>query len=287
MTSTRSFALLAAASLAAASPLAAQTWQTLTSGRQRHGETQLAVSVTYAAGEFRLGAAPAGTLYSMNLRYDEDHFTPLREYDAQGPRLRLGVRGKNGDVNLGTHKGDQAGSLDLQLAPDIPLALDLEVGAVRSAVDLGGLALRSVRYRTGASETTLRFSRPNRQACEELVMEAGAAKFEAWTIGNAACRRVRFNGGVGDVTLDFSGSWQGVTRADLTVAMGTLPLMLPRDAGVSVRLSRFLASFDQAGFTRRGDTYYTANYDSAAKKLFLDVNATFGGVNVVWTAGGR
>ena len=281
-------ALLAAASLAAARPSAAQTWQTLTSARQRHGETQLTVVVNYAAGEFRLGAAPAGTLYRMDLRYDEDRFTPLREYDVQAGRLRVGARGRGGRVeSVGRRKGDPTPSLDLQLAPDIPLALDLELGAVKSAVDLGGLALRSVRYRTGASETTLRFSRPNPEPCSELAIEAGAAAFHAWSLGNAGCRSVRLEGGVGDVTLDFSGAWQGAMSADLSVALGTLTLMLPRDAGVAVHLSRFLASFDQAGFVKRGDTWYSAGYESARRRLVLHVSATFGAVRVAIGVVGR
>jgi hypothetical protein len=288
VTGPRALLLFAAASLAAASPVGAQTWRTLTSARQRHGETQLTVSVNYAVGEFRLAAGTAGTLYRMDLRYDEDRFTPLREYDAQAARLLLGVRGRGNHVDLADRKrGEPVPSLDLQLAPDIPLALELDLGAVRSQVDLGGLALRSVRYRTGASETTLRFSRPNPEPCSALTLEAGAAAFHAWALGNANCRSVRFEGGVGDVTLDFSGTWQDTMRADLNVAIGTLTLMLPRDAGVAIRLSRFLASFDRSGFEKRGDTYYTAGYESARRRLVLDVTAAFGGVNVVWTAGNR
>ncbi|MGE5291213.1 MAG: hypothetical protein ACM3ML_29245, partial [Micromonosporaceae bacterium] len=274
--------------LAAARPSGAQTWQTLTSARQRHGETQLAVEVRYAAGEFRLAAASPGTLYRMDLRYDEDRFTPLRAYDAQAGRLLLGARGKGGHVELADRReGDPTPSLALQISPDVPLALSLELGAVHSEVDLGGLALTSVRYRTGASETTLRFSRPNPEPCTQLTLEAGAAEFHAWLLGNANCRSVRFQGGVGNVTLDFSGAWQGVTNADLDVAIGSLTLMLPRDAGVAVRLSRFLASFDPAGFTKRGDTWYSAGYETARRRLVLDVSAAFGGVNVVWTGGGR
>jgi hypothetical protein len=288
VTGSRALLLLAGAAQGAAAPLGAQTWRTITSARQRHGETQLTVSVNYAAGEFHLAAAPAGTLYRMDLRYDEDRFTPLREYDAPAARLLVGVRGRGDHVDLAERrKGGPVPSFDLQLAPDIPLSLELELGAVSAQVDLGGLALRSVHYRTGASETTLRFSRPNPEQCSVLALEAGAAAFQAWALGNANCRSVRFEGGVGDVTLDFSGTWQGTIDADLNVAIGTLTLMLPRDAGVAVRLSRFLASFDRSGFERRGGTYYTAGYESARRRLVLDVSAAFGGVNVVWTAGNR
>jgi len=284
----RTVLFLAAASMAAASPLPAQTWRTLTSARQRHGETTLTVSVNYGAGEFRLSAAPEGTLYRMELRYDEDRFTPVRDYDAEAARLALGIRGRGGRVNLGDRRsGEPVPSLDLELSPDIPLILDLELGAVKSRVDLGGLALRRVRYRTGASETDLRFSQPNPEDCDELQLEAGAAALRVWSIGNANCRQVRFDGGVGDVTLDFSGAWRGEMVAGLNVAFGTLTLMLPRDAGVSVRVTRFLASFERTGFVKRGDTYYTPGYDASSRRLALDVRAALGGIDVVWTGAGR
>ena len=283
MTLRPSLLLLAAASLAAASHLEAQTWRTLTSARQRHGETQLTVDVRYAVGEFRLGVADEGSLYRMDLLYDEERFVPVRRYSADSAHLVLGVEGRGHVRSMEHRKGDPTPSLAIELAPDLPLSLDLELGAVKSRVDLGGLALRRVRYRTGASETTLLFSRPNPEPCSELDLTAGAAAFHAWSLGNANCRTVSFDGGVGEVTLDFSGSWRGVMTAHLNVALGSLTLMLPRDAGIEVRVSRFLASFDRSGFEKRGNTYFTPGYERAERRLVLDVNATFGGVNVVWT----
>ena len=52
--------------------------------------------------------------------------------------------------------------------------------------------------------------------------------------------------------------------------------------GVSVHLNRFLASFDAAGFTKRGDMYYSSNFNSARYRLTLDVNAALGGVEIAW-----
>jgi len=66
-------------------------------------------------------------------------------------------------------------TMDVALSAELPLRLSLDLGAVEAEVDLSGLSLRSVRYRTGASETRLRFGEPNPVACEQLVMAAGAA----------------------------------------------------------------------------------------------------------------
>jgi predicted membrane protein len=113
-------------------------------------------------------------------------------------------------------------------------------------------------------------------------MEAGAAEFHVSDIANANCRRVRFQGGVGEVTLDFSGEWRQSMDADVDVSNGSLNLRLPRDVGVVIRLSRFLASFESAGFVKRGRAYYSSNYESARHRLTLDINATIGGVDVAW-----
>jgi hypothetical protein len=260
----------------------AQTWRTLTSARQLHGESQLAVEVEYGAGRLRISPGAGGELYRLEMRYDEERFTPVREWDAASGSLRLGLRGRDGIRVSRDRGGEEAPYLDLGLSPDIPVALAVEAGAAESEVELGGLALRQLRYETGASATRLRFSRPNPVACEAMEVRVGAAQFEARQIANANCAQVRFEGGVGRVTLDFTGTWRRSMEADLEVGLGHLDLRLPRDVGVAVHLSRFLASFDAAGFEKRGDVYYSANWTSARQRLTLRINAAFGGVQVAW-----
>lgn len=268
-----------------ATPATAQTWRTITSARQLHGEGALEVEVTYGVGRFSLSPGAPGTLYRMEMRYDEERFSPVREYDPANAILRLGVRGRGGDtrVTLGDRRrrDSQTPSFDLTLPPDIPLALMLELGAVESDIELGGLSVRRLDYRTGASQSRVRFSSPNPFPCESLYLAAGAAEFHASGLANANCRRVRFEGGVGEVTLDFTGAWRQPMSADVNVSIGSLTLQIPRDVGVSIRLNRFLASFERAGFVKRGNTYYSDNFESARYRLTLNVNATIGGVDVV------
>jgi len=244
------------------------------------------VHVQYGAGRFRLSPGTSAELYRMELRYDEDKFVPLREYDLSTGNLSLGVRSREGQgmrVSLGDRPRDGVvPSFNLALNPDIPLALDMELGAVEADVELGGLALRRISYRTGASETRLRFGRPNPVACDEMEMQAGAAQFRADDLANANCARVSFRGGVGDVTLDFGGTWRRSVTADVNVGIGSLHLQLPQDVAVVVQLNRFLASFNPAGFEKRGNMYYSANFNSARYRLTLNVNASIGGVDVAW-----
>ena len=262
----------------------AQAWRTVTSARQLHGERELAVQVEYGAGLFRITPGAEGELYRLEMRYDEEKFTPVRTFEPASGSLRLGVHGRDGvHVSLGdARRGEQPPYLNLELSPDIPLALDLRLGAVESDVELGGLALQRVHYETGASATRVHFSRPNPISCSELEMRAGAAEIEVRQIANANCAHVSFDGGVGRVMLDFTGTWRQSIEADINVGLGSLNLRLPRDIGVAVHLSRFLASFDAAGFQKRGDVYYSSNWTSARQHLTLRVNASIGEVQVAW-----
>lgn len=262
----------------------AQTWRTITSARQLHGETELTVEVDYAAGRFRLSPGAGGSLYRMEMRYDEERFIPVREYDAEPGVLRLGVRSRRGEhVRVGTRRrSSEIPSLDLTLAPEVALSLNLDLGATEADVELGGLALRGLRYRTGASESRISFSRPNPVDCEELELQAGAAELSVGQIANANCGRIRFHGGVGEVTLDFTGTWRRSMEADIDVGIGSLTLELPTDVGVSVRVTRFLASFESAGFIKRGNVYYSRNYEVARQRLTITVNATIGEIGVNW-----
>jgi hypothetical protein len=261
----------------------AQTWRTMSSARQLQGESRLTVDVRYGVGEFRLAPTTGGELYRMELRYDEERFIPVRDYQPESGTLRLGTRSRDqAHVSLGRTEGDDPPYLDVALTDAVPLALTLELGAVTSRVDLGGLRLRRFTYRTGASETRLRFSRPNAVACEEMVLEVGAAQLNASGLGNANCARLRVSGGVGEVSLDFSGQWRQSLDADVNVGVGSLRLRVPRDVGVAVELNRFLASFDAPGFTKRGDTWYSENWDRARQRLTMRVNASFGGIEMTW-----
>jgi hypothetical protein len=282
--SRRALALLLTTFGCSSGPAVAPAWRTVTATQDLRGEHEVTVNVQYGAGRFHLVPGTGNELYRMQLRYDENTFTPVREYDAATRTLRLGVKGRTGGrirVRNRDHN-EPPPSLDLALTPSVPLTLNLEMGAVEADADLGGLNLRRATFRTGASESHLRFSRPNAAPCEELTIEAGAAELHAEQLANSNCARVGFNGGVGDVTLDYSGTWQRSMIANINVGVGSLKLRLPRGVGVSVHLNRFLASFDADGFEKHGDTYVTANYEGARYRLEMNVNASIGGVDVEW-----
>ena len=259
-------------------PLGAQSWRTVESSRQLRDSAEHRVRVHYGAGRFDVSGTSAPVLYSMTLRYDESTVTPLHRYDAAEHLLELGTEGESKHLRS---SGDQGkGEMRLALSRSVPLDLSLELGATKAMLDLGGLLLQRVKLESGASETVLDFSSPNETRMDLLDVDVGAATFEARNLGNANASSIRVHGGVGSVDLDFGGQWTQDANVDVQLALGKLTLHVPRDVGVRVEVEKFLASFDQQGLQKRGDAYYSDNWDRAKFRIRLHASTTFGGIEI-------
>jgi hypothetical protein len=269
--------VVALACAAHAPPAAAQSWRTVSSSRQLRGENALDVQVRYGAGRFSIQPAPADLLYRLQLRYDEDVFEPRTEFD--GRNLELGLDGSGRNFRIGRHQG---GAMDVELAPAVPMELEIDFGAGTADIDLGGLALTALSIRTGASETLLDVSRPNPATLERAEMHVGAADFTARRLGNLNARRIEVNAGVGDVTIDLTGEWRqdGVVRVKM--GLGSLELRFPEGIGVKLERETLLTSLDTQGLVKRGDAYYSVDWERAERRITVQVEAAFGSIDVRW-----
>lgn len=271
--------LLAAVAVAAPRVAAAQDWRTITSMRQVGSEDELRVTVEYGAGRLDLAPAAPGVLYRSSLRYDADVIRPQISYRSGALRLGLDnvrVRGRN----------MKSGQLRLDLGTEVPLDLKLEFGAARANIDLSGIPLKRLRIATGASETDLRVDRASAESCEEVDLDVGAAAFRAIGLGNLNPERVRFSGGVGEVTLDFTGEARRDIDVGIEMGLGSLTLRVPRGTGIQVRKSGLLVGFDSQELIKRGDTFYSQDWESADRRITFEVQAALGSVRVVWVDAG-
>jgi hypothetical protein len=257
----------------------AQSWRTVESARQLRDSAAHQVHVRYGAGRIDVAATNAPVLYAMTLRYDESSSSPLHSYDAESRLLTLGVDGQT--ERFARNMDDKSrGEMRLSLSRAVPLDIDLALGATKAQLDLGGLNLLALHLQSGASETLVDFSVPNQGRMRSLDVDVGAASFEARNLANANVAAVRVHGGVGSVELDFGGQWTQDMSVDVSLTLGKLALHVPRDVGVRVEVQKFLASFDQQGLEKRGDAYYSENWDRAKFHLRVRAETTFGGIEI-------
>lgn len=273
-----SLGIVAAALVLAAPPLAAQDWQTLAVSRRQVDESQLEAKVSHAAGTLRFKPADGALLYSMDLRYDAENFDPV--VDFAGAELALGVEGIGRDLRI---KGDRgAADMEVALSSRVPLDLELEFGAGRAEVELGGLRLTDLVIRTGASESRIEVSHPNPIRLSHATFSAGAAQLEASGLANLNAERISVDAGVGAVVLDFSGEWRGDLGVEVEMGLASLELRIPRGVGVKLVKESFLTDLDASDLSRDGDAWYSSDWSSAEYHVTLDIRAGFGSIEVHW-----
>ena len=257
----------------------AQSWRTMEVSRQLRDSQEHSVRVRYGAGRFVLRPSDEPVLFSMSLRYDEERMRPLHLYNPEARTVTLGVDGES--PRWTRYVGDRNESeMRLLLARSVPMDLRLELGATHARVDAGGLSLTSLQIETGAADAVLDFSTPNRARMRTLDLKLGAASFVITNLGHANVDRVRVEGGVGAIDLDFGAAIANDIEIDAEVALGKLAVHLPGEAGIRVDIRRVLAGFEHPGLVRRGNAFYSDNWESAKTRVRIRAETVLGAVEV-------
>ncbi len=246
------------------------------------GERRLHAVIEFAAGRLIVRTAARDRLYGLSLNYDADRFRPIGRYDPVAGEVHLGVEViGSGGIRVDRRRALPQQAL-IELSSGVELTLDASIGATESTLDLGGLRLSALELKTGASRTTINFATPTTGACRTASVTSGAGELTVTGAGNSGCRFWRLEGGVGAVNLDLDGAWPADARITLNMALGGVTLTAPKELGLRVRMSGFLAGFDGRGFSKDGKTYTSTNYVSAKRHIDVEVSSALGGVSVVW-----
>lgn len=270
---------LAGLLLFAGPSLLAQEWRTIESSRQLRGDAPATVRVEYAAGTFDLSGTDDPVLYRMKLRYDARRSTPVAGFDDATRTVTLGTRGlSSGTWHRDTRKGS---TLRAEITRTAPIRLTCALGATRGDLALGGLRITEFTLKAGASETHVDFATPNPESSAVVDIDVGAASVSVRRGGNARASRIHANVGAGTLDYDLAGDWTGDVAVSANVAVGSMRLRVPADAGVRVRARTFIADFGRAGLEKRGDAWVSPGFDSAARRIRVDVTVALGGFEVV------
>lgn len=257
----------------------AQTWRTVELARQVRDSAEHRVRVEYGRGRFLLFAGEPRRLYDARIRFDETRGTPASSYEADSRTVTLGVH-YDGEERSGRSGKESMGEMRLTLSPEVPLDLDLELGAVDSEIELGGLAVRALSLDASASRAVVTFEEPNRTEMRMLNLRAQAASLRATSLANANAAAMRFATGVGNIELDFGGRWSGDIEATVDVTLGRVHVRIPEEVGVRVEMSRLIARFSHPDLERQGDAWVSDNWSSAEHRLTLRIDTAFGTVEI-------
>jgi hypothetical protein len=227
----------------------------------------------FGAGELTLNPGDQGTLVTGTATYNVKQLKP--EVTVTGNEVVI----NNGDLKFNTLPvlKDFKNEWDLALGLD-PMNLDIQAGAYQGRIELGGLALHSLKVVDGAADVELTFSSPNLVEMDALRYETGASQIHLTGLANANFSDMNFKGGAGEYVLDFSGELKRDATVTVDAGLSSVKIIVPEGTAARVIVDRGLANVDiDSGWEKSGNDYSTTG---EGPELTINVNLGAGNLNL-------
>jgi len=235
------------------------------------------VEILFGAGDLEVAADASDQLFSGRFRYNVVEWEPEVTFENDVLTVEQGGTG----TKWGFPTGSTRNEWELTFSPDIPLEMEIKVGAGKGDLDFSGLQLAGLGLELGAGDFEIQFDEPNEIEMSRFTLDAGASKLEVYGLGYASPEEIEVQGGVGDVTLDFTGDWARSSDVQVTAGVGSVTLHLPDDVGVRVEVDGGLSSVDASGLEREGDAYVNEAFGEAEIELRIHVTTGVGALRLL------
>lgn len=211
------------------------------------------VQIQMGAGELAVSGG-ASELLEASFTYNVKELNPRATYE--GGRLEV----RDSDVKEGIRSlldlGEYRNEWDLKLNEDVPMEMNVDLGAGRSNLALGALTLTRLDIRGGAGDVDLDLS------------------------SSQSLGRLDFDMGAGGVNIDLTGEWGKDLDARLTGGLGGITLRLPSNVGVKVDVETGVGSVDASGLTKDGNSYTNDAYGVSDVTLRIAVEGGVGRIRL-------
>jgi hypothetical protein len=204
---------------------------------EQENAERVRATVKFGGGELDVSGG-GESLLRGEFVYNVEELEPEVTYDVQDGQGELLVKHGSDPIRLDQlalpDRGELRNEWTLAFSEDVPLDLQLDVGASYGKIELGGLMLENLDLTMGAADLQLGFDRPNSERLRSFHIYSGAAKLELSELGNANLERLTFDGGLGTYHFDFGGDWQQSADVRILAGASQVTLRLPTEVGVRV-----------------------------------------------------
>jgi hypothetical protein len=206
------------------------------------------VSLSFGAGKLTLSPG-AKNLVNGTVVYNVDDLKP--EIIKDGDSIEI----KQGDFKSLPPFKDMKNEWDLKLG-NAPMDLVISAGAYDGTLELGGLSLKSLEVKDGASNVDVSFSKRNPIEMNILRYSTGASDVKLVGLANANFSTLAFSGGAGNYTLDFGGDLQQDAVATVDSGLGNVTLIIPENVKAKVTVEGAAVNINHgSGWTQNGQEY--------------------------------
>jgi len=261
-------------------------FQTIHREIDRTKEKELSAIIDVSFGSIFLEHGGKNKIVVLDYEDDSEDKDRLQvNYDINGDEGVLRIRLKKSSHVWGDDGSDDGHrrKLTVRLTDQIPMSLDIELGAGRGDIDLSDLQVRDLKISTGASSVDVRCDKPNEISAENVGIESGVSKFTATNLCNTNFKRLKFSGGVGAYRLDFGGDLHHDATAKIEVGLGSVNVSVPRQFATRLLYdASFFSSFDlDDDFSKtKNGVYETDDYKDTGNRLTIQIESGLGSVKV-------
>jgi len=255
-------------------------------GFEATSDRPLEVFLDVDAGEVVVERGMDALTGSVSMEYTTGEFRGDVDFDRGKNRLRVILDKKNWHKLKKSRHGDDDvwAEVRVQLPHGLDILLDSKVKAGEVTMEMGGLRLREFSLYNWAGEVEVNFEEPNPISMDFLDVDAKVGELRLIQLGNARFRKADINGGIGEIDIDFTGDLQNESRAKVDLDIGEASILLPTDVGIRMSIGGGLSFLSQKNIDRslyrRGNSYYSEDYENAAKKFSLRITPGLGELNV-------
>ena len=257
-------------------------------------EKELDVKIEFGLGDLELKSGTTeGYILESEMTYSRDEFKPIVDYKVVGNRARLKLyteEDKGRDIHFDFGKGKRKHGFstenhwDLRFTNRLPISFDIEMGLGKGDLDFSGLRVSNFKLECGMSDVTVQFKDENAEDIRSFSIETGLGSLEAYGLGNTNMERFNVECGLGSTFLDFSGNFKHNAKGRVTVGLGSIEIIVPKDVGVEVEAERsFLSSISLEDFDEIDDNVFRSeNWRDTKYKIYMVVEIGLGSININW-----
>jgi hypothetical protein len=252
----------------------------------RTKEKSLNAIIDVSFGNITLERGTGDKIVVLDYEHESRESDKLQvSYDIRGDEGVLRIRLKKSSHVWGDDGSDDEHrrKLTVRLTDQIPISLDVELGAGRGDIDLSDLQVSDLKISTGASSVDVRCDKPNEITADNVGIESGVSKFTATNLCNMNFKKLKFSGGVGSYRLDFGGDLRHDASAKIEVGLGSVNVSVPKQFATKLLYdASFFSSFDlDDDFSKtKSGVYETDDYDNSENRLTIQIESGLGSVKV-------